>query len=245
MPKSTCKCCNQLYDNLLFVTCCICKEKYKNTCVDITSNELRILNSQKGYDWTCSKCRVIGNDLKELKALIISLQNDIKQLKAGNVQLETNPDADFEDILMEISDRQKRKNNIILFNVPEQDQSKPVTEQRESDKQEVMDILSIVDPSALEANVKPIRLGVFSESRTRPIKLSFQNEDTARKFLKNAKKIKTNAKYKNVNFSADKTKKQIEYYKKIKQELNDKINAGETNCRIKYINNVPRIVSEN
>lgn len=243
--KISCKCCKQFFEAHLMVTCCVCKDKFKNTCVDITANEVRTLNSNKGYDWTCIDCRVLGNDLKDLKALIISLQNDIKELKARNTESDKANEYDFEEILQEIADRQKRKNNIILFNVPEQDQSKPVNEQLLTENNQVMNIVKHVNPDVQLREVKSIRLGAYSPNKIRPIKLKLENENTVRQILSNSKKIRSNAAFKKVYFSSDKTKKQIEHYKKIKQELTDRLNAGESNCRIKYVNNVPRIVTEN
>lgn len=34
----------------------------------------------------CVNCRVIGKDIKDLKALLITLQNDIKELEANNTK---------------------------------------------------------------------------------------------------------------------------------------------------------------
>lgn len=78
-----CTCCNKYFerDEHLMLKCCVCGKYYKNTCVDISSSEVRIINANKGYDWSCSNCREIGNDIKSLKALIIGLQEDIQFLK--------------------------------------------------------------------------------------------------------------------------------------------------------------------
>ena len=50
---------------------------------------------------------------------------------------------------------------------------------------------------------------------------------------------------KNCSIYSDKTPKQLEYYKKRKKELTDRTNRGETNLKIKYYNDVPKIVSLN
>lgn len=247
MPASkvNCKCCNKLSEAHLAVTCSVCKDRFKNTCVDISANEVRTLNSNKGYDWTCGDCRTVGKDLKDLMALIINLQNDIKELKAEKNSSKNNFTLDFEEIVTEVSERQKRKNNIVFFNVAEQDQSVPSTERQNKDKSEVINVITIVDPEISISNIKPIRLGPFITGKTRPLKITVENEDIVKKILKNSKKVKSNQKYKNTILSADRTPKQMEYYKKVKQELNDRIAAGETNCKIKYVNNIPKIVSEN
>nr|CAH7721044.1 unnamed protein product [Callosobruchus chinensis] len=135
MPaRANCKCCNQACDSHLLVTCSVCKDKYKHSCVDITTNEVRTLNSNKGYDWTCGGCRAIGKDLKDLKSLIIQLQNEIKDLKAENARNTKHLGFDFEDVVAEACERQKRKNNIIIFNIQESDQTKPTADQIQQDK---------------------------------------------------------------------------------------------------------------
>nr|CAH7738711.1 unnamed protein product [Callosobruchus chinensis] len=110
MPaRANCKCCNQACDNQLLVTCSVCKDKYIHSCVDITTNEVRTLNSNKGYDWTCGGCRAISKDLKDLKSLIIQLQNEIKDLKAENARNTKHLGFGFEDVVAEVSERQKEK----------------------------------------------------------------------------------------------------------------------------------------
>nr|CAH7747343.1 unnamed protein product [Callosobruchus chinensis] len=246
MPaRASCKCCNQQCDNHQLVTCSVCKDKYKHTCVDITANEIRILNANKGYDWTCVDCRATGKDLNELKALIMKLQEDIKQLKTHNDRnLGTSP-VDFEEVVTEINERQKRKSNIIIFNLEEQDQSKPPAERAELDKTAVNNILRFVVPNFNLRNMKPIRLGLFSATKKRPVKLVLENSDQVRNMVVNGKKLKDSNTYRNIIIAPDRTKRQLDYFKSVKQELLQRMNAGETNIRIKFFNDVPKIVSSN
>nr|CAI5826354.1 unnamed protein product [Callosobruchus analis] len=103
------RCCNQSCENHLLVICCAYKDKFKHTCVDITLNEVRILNAYKGHEWTCVTCRAVGKDLKDLKSLIIQLQNDIKKLKAEKFQPSSISVCHFENIISETTERLKRK----------------------------------------------------------------------------------------------------------------------------------------
>lgn len=244
-PRLACKCCNQICEGHLMVTCCVCMNKFKHSCVDITANEVRTLNSNKGYDWTCIDCRVIGKDLKELKALIINLQNDIKQLKEANSATINSSEIDYEDIISEVTERQRRKKNVMVFNLPEPDQSKTPTEQVDSDKNAVDRILSAVNPNLSSANFKIVRLGSFSPTKVRPIKITTNNEDTVKTILANSKKLQSKNEFRKVRISSDRTKRQLEHYKKVKQELTDRINSGEANCRIRYFNDIPRVISLN
>nr|CAI5837874.1 unnamed protein product [Callosobruchus analis] len=246
MPaRSYCKCCNQMCESHLLVTCCICKEKYKHSCVEVTTNELRTLNANKGYDWTCKDCRVTGKDLKDLKALIIQLQNDIKDLKAENARIAESSGFSLEDVIEEISERQKRKSNVMLFNVEEPDQNKSVREQTESDINLATNILNTIAPDISLAGAKVVRLGPFAATKVRPVKIILNSPENARKILMNSKKLKNHNIYKKINVSADRTKKQLDHYKRLKQELLSRHATGDTNCRIKYINDIPRIIQVN
>nr|CAH7735796.1 unnamed protein product [Callosobruchus chinensis] len=165
MPaKSSCKCCNQLCDAHLLVTCCVCKERYKHSCVEILLT------------------RTIGKDLNDLKALIIQLQSDIQELKTENMRMAGSSSVDFEEIISEINERQKRTNNIIIFNIDEPDHSISVREQIEADKVTAVDILNQIVPDLPVASIKPVRLGLFSNTKTRPVKITFQNTDSTHKF---------------------------------------------------------------
>lgn len=244
-PRLACKCCNQICDGHLLVTCSVCKSKFKHSCVDITANEVRTLNSNKGYDWTCIDCRVIGKDLKELKALIINLQNDIKQLRESNSVATNSSGLDYEDIISEVSERQKRKKNIMIFNLPEPDQDKTPAEQMESDNRALRNILNAVTPNISSSNFRLARMGVFSASKVRPLKITTNNEETVKSILANSKKLKHKHEFKDIKISSDRTRRQMDHYRKVKQELTDRINGGETNCRIKYINDIPKVISLN
>nr|CAH7726551.1 unnamed protein product [Callosobruchus chinensis] len=227
MPaRIACKCCNQSSESHLMVTCSVCGEKFKHTCVDITSNEVTT---------GPVNCRAFGRDLKDLKALIIKLQNDISELKAEKAR----------KIIAEISERQKRKNNIMLFNVPEPDQSSALAVQVASDKNKVVEILDVVIHGSSFAAIKPTRIGTFTVSKNRPIKISLEGIDTAKNVLRNASKLKSNNNFKNIIISPDRIKRQMEHYKSVKQELDNRHNSGDINCRTKYFNDVPKIVALN
>nr|CAI5840957.1 unnamed protein product [Callosobruchus analis] len=245
--RSNCKCCNQSCENHLLVICSVCKDKFKHTCVDITLNEVRVLNANKGYEWTCVTCRAVGKDLKDLKSLYYAAPNyyypNTKQQEAEKVQSSNVSACDFEEIVSETTERVKRKKNIVVFNVDEPDQSKQLKQQVEADTNMVGDIVKYVAPSLPQRNIKTTRLGHFNSLKKRPIKITLG--DTVRKILSNANKLRNHNDFKQVIPAPDRIKRQIDYYRSVKQELMERRNAGETNCVIKYINDVPRIITLN
>nr|CAH7727250.1 unnamed protein product [Callosobruchus chinensis]CAH7764659.1 unnamed protein product [Callosobruchus chinensis] len=227
MPaRANCKCCNQACDNHLLVTCSVCKDKYKHSCVDITTSEVRTLNSNKGYDWTCGGCRAIGMDLKDL-----NYKNEINDLKAENARNTKHLGFDFEDVVAEACERQKGKITSLFSTSRNLTRPKPTADQIQQDKTAVKEIIDYIAPDLYLTDMIPFRLGTHSGSKKRPTK----NSEVVRKILKKSSTLRNSSNYKNVVVSQDRTVKQIEYYKTVKQELIDRKNAGETNIRIIYI----------
>lgn len=56
-----------------------------------------------------------------------------------------------------------------------------------------------------------------------------------------SKKLRDSSAFKNVRIVSDRTPRQNRYYNKIKQTLNERKAAGETNIYIKYFNDIPKI----
>lgn len=245
MAPSTalCVCCNKLYDQTLMAQCSICKKLYKNTCINLSGSEIRSINSKKGVEWSCEDCREFGNDLMSLKAIIIELKNDIQQLK--DEKITRSNDFDIEDVIAEINERNKRKCNLVFFGLKEQDQGQPVELRTANEKSSVENILRTIAPSINAVNIKPTRLGHYNEAKCRPIKISLPTEDQVHLAIRSAKNLRKHQIYKNISISFDRTPQQIQYYAKIKNNLAERLNSGENNLKIKYVNGVPKIMSEN
>ncbi|GJQ79947.1 hypothetical protein Trydic_g269, partial [Trypoxylus dichotomus] len=75
--------------------------------------EIRTIKSKKGVSWSCRNCNILSSDINDLKAAILSLA--AREKSAGI------DDKAFEELLAELGDRNNRKQNIIMFGVPESD----------------------------------------------------------------------------------------------------------------------------
>lgn len=87
-------------------------------------------------------------------------------------------------------------------------------------KKRVMIIVKHVNPHLALNDVKLIIFGIYITSKNRPSKLQLDNESSAKQILRNSKTIITNAAFKKVNCSTGKIKREIDHYKRVKQELN-------------------------
>ncbi|GJQ83292.1 hypothetical protein Trydic_g10061 [Trypoxylus dichotomus] len=84
---------------------------------ELSITEIRTIKSKKGVSWSCRNCNILSSDINDLKAAILSLRNDLAaREKSAGID-----DEAFEELLAELGDRNNRKQNIIMFGVPESD----------------------------------------------------------------------------------------------------------------------------
>lgn len=241
-----CVCCNKSDLSHKIINCCVCNKPYKTDCVSVTSSEARKIHLKAGFTWTCKNCLGYGNDLNSLKSALASLHDEIKILKQSlleSVKPSLSPPLEMEQIIQEISDREKRKNNIIVFGVKE-GACNTNNEQIGLDTQLVQDICSSLNVKTEGLSVS--RLGKFDRSNTdrrRPIKVCFPSETECTNILRNISKLKTNPTFSRLSIFRDRTPLQLQIYKDARAELNERLSNGETNLKIKYSKGLPTIVS--
>lgn len=127
----------------------------------------------------------------------------------------------------ELFDRQKRANNIILFNLPEKNH-------------DMEDVKELFDNTFNETvNVSgATRIGKPNRNKNRAIKVFLQNNFEVMSLISKRHKLKGT----NVYLSADLTRRQRETEKAAREELLQRRNNGESNIQLKYIHGVPKVV---
>lgn len=145
------------------------------------------------------------------------------------------------DVFAELHDRDRRRNNFIIFGQPDTNTEPNAN----NDKATAMDIITnTIHNNQIEPNaIRVFRLGKFMMGKSRPIKVVCGSPGIASKVLSNAKCLKNKANLSHLSLSSDKTPMQLKEYREVKQCLDDRIAAGETNLRIKYINGSPRVIT--
>lgn len=229
------------------IKCCVCNKLYRHSCVNITTEELHMLvDTSKGCDWTCGGCRLLGNDLKELKALILNLQKDIQDLKSNNsASTAKSQFIEIDEIINEIDQRNLRKGNMVIFGVPEKNQDLTAADVVESERNDVNKILKCIIPDNNIPVLNIKRMGVYNNSKCRPIKLFLEDEKLVKNYIMKSAALKKNRAFQKIYCSFDRTPRQIEYYKDVRKELVRRQESGESDIRIKYFKGIPKIVSLN
>lgn len=249
MSSVACSCCAKLTEKHLIVTCSVCQKNFNNGCAGVSASEARIINSKKSISWDCNNCGKIGGDMKSLKSALILLQDEIKQLKSRINDSGTNTSLNndtFEEIVREVEERRVRGKNVIVIGLPEPDSSVSNEQRLAHEKTQLKRIFSHLLPDLPFDNFSSFRLGKSNANGNRPrlLKANFQNEDIVRQLLRKSNKLKDSVDYKHIIISSDKTPKQIEHYRVLKRELEERISNGEHNIKIKYIKGIPKIVND-
>lgn len=250
MSTVNCSCCGKADPAHKTVVCHICKKNYRIACVGLSNTEARMIHTNTtGLSWTCRGCSQLGDDLNSLKATIIGLQDDIKNLKSSIQQLPVSSGSsliDTEKIVQEVAERERRKTNIIIYNYKESG-CRTNAEQVGLDAVAAKGLLDFVGLD--DVNVQVSRLGKFSfedSERCRPLKISFSSESHVVAILKRNAAIRKLDRWSGSHFSRDRTVMQRELYNHVRRELSERLSGGESNLKIKYQKGVPTIIqSEN
>lgn len=194
---------------------------------------------------SCQNCLLLMDIVKDLKATVEALKEEVEALRESMSDASHSKsfsDNQFEEVVQEMTERDRRKQNIIIFNLPEP-QVETLADKRLEDCCQVRQILQITSPTVDLTDIVPIRLGKRdpAKSTPRPIKIRLSSHDIATDILKNSKKLKAKDNFSRIVMTSDKTPRQIKYYQTIKKELDERKSKGEVNLQIKYVRGLPQI----
>lgn len=146
----------------------------------------------------------------------------------------------FPDIALQLSEKKeedeklKRKNNLILFKLPESAESEP-EEQIKADCSAVKNILEERVTISSGEVVNITRLGRKEDNKVRPLLIKFKNEEKKWEVLKSSKGLRLlrdNVSYP-LFMSVDRTLKEQQSRKILLKELRERKNNGEENLMIR------------
>ena len=220
-------------------------------CTNLTQAEQKVLSkpaNHKSFKWFCDTCEgewskvdpVLGNlvarqaaQLEALTSLVHKVMEQNTEVIKQNIKImdtmknEKKTDdvikIHVEEVLNEQHDREKIKNNIILFGLEEgteQDEEK----NKKQDVVKTKEILTHVNPDVkLDKldNATVMRIGNKQANKTRPVKIIMESQDDKNNILRNSRKLKHTDKFSKIGLTFDKTRKQQEEYRILKEKLEE------------------------
>ena len=134
---------------------------------------------------------------------------------------------------LEAKEREKRLNNVIIFNLTEST-SQLKTTKKQHDEQQILELCTEIDHNFTETDIMHMeirRLGSEDTSNPRPVQIKFPNTDNKRSILRNFHRLKNNDKFGNIKIDHDKTKQEREESKNYLKKQRDRkqlISQGNT-----------------
>ena len=208
-------------------------------CTDCNENAVRAVKNDNEIEERCKSYMAkfrqdISQEIKDsskdvedrLTTKIDSLTTEVQAIKnlAQTAQGPENATGqqNTEELLEEMKDRERRKLNLILFNVKESDKESG-EEKKADDLESVRDILSKVNINTPLS--KPTRLG--KGNAPRPLRITTASEEDKRKITKAASKLQNIAGYERCFINRDMTPTEQRAMKKLVEEKKTKQRESE------------------
>lgn len=171
------------------------------------------------------------------------LRNDIDELKQQVAKLSQAQRSDLDPLeaVKEISEREQRKNNLMVYGCIETVDE----DENESDEMKVCSIIKAVCPEVNTSNLQVKRVGKVNPERPRPIRAVLSTQKDVKSVFFRAKELRKIPRYQHLALGFDKTQEQIKEYKDLRKTMLERIQNGEENLRIKYFKDKPKIIKVN
>ena len=124
--------------------------------------------------------------------------------------LEKKVEVQFEQVMQDEREREEKKNNVMLFNVPESNKPDAI-DAANDDLSLAREILIHVSPEINFNSIQVSRIGSKKgeQNKHRPLKIKLDQTEHKFKLLKEARKLKNYTKHAKIGLSKDKTKREL------------------------------------
>ena len=254
------------------IACCVCARWIHAKCADMPKEMFNhLLENKKAHGhhfWGCEGCsKGVYEFSVQVQRLKLDLNSVKKQVEDNTASLETVKDKvkslekkveessnertqDREGILKEarsswsaeLRDREARRGNIVVHNLPEPpaDLTAPA-KRKEKDQDALMALLAdiginINKDEDIKFSVRPGKVSEDAGSKPRPLIVGFRSHALRDKVLDNARKLKHSNLFSRVSLVPDLTNQQRQEDKELQQEA-DKLNReleSEGNLNFQY-----------
>lgn len=202
----------------------VSKESLKNELKEFTDEIISFIKSE---------FKNISHQLEALNARIETFETNVSEIRAEqtrqatelNELKETVNKINASEIIGEVQDRMRRKNNIIVTGVDELF-SGNISEKQQHDEAKVNDILSELDVASIKVN-DVMRIGRQKTGVNRIVRVTLVDENSKKSILRKAKNLRSNTKFKNIYINPDRTPHEQKLFKACYLEFKERKNKGE------------------
>ena len=229
------------------IQCDLCNSWVHQCCANLSGHEYETISRMNNefIKFFCPPCsqsdsKSSPQDIKlnTLVGIVKSLQSQNEAILAVVGKLDQKIDSKVEEKLNtclkekkeETREKEDRENNLIIFNLPESDDSDEA--ETTKDKSQVNDLFLAIGSDLTDHKFEDStsclkRLGRKMAGKIRPIKVSFKETVNKHIILRKARNLKGSSRFSKVGISEDKTLTQREEDRKLRVELKLRKEKGE------------------
>lgn len=232
----------------LVIQCFLCKEFCHKACCGLTTSQFNACRGSSLLQWTCEGCKdkevfvksqieaKLDGIFQILKTMTERMEL-LERMQNVDTKIEETIENKVKEYMQEAEERDKRKLNIVIVNLPESGKES-ADDRKNDDRDRVRELVrKIPEVDAGEID-NPVRLGAFKigqNVRPRLLRMEVKSEATKQKIMKGMHNLNANKpQAQHIYINHDSTPKEREEIKKLREELKIRKEAGETNISIDY-----------
>lgn len=235
--------------NDIVIQCFLCKEFCHKNCCGLSNAQFNACRGSAQIQWTCEACgdkevmvkSQIEAKLDGIFQMLKLLTNRLESVEKDNIvaKIEETVEIKVREYMQDSEEKEKRKLNIIVANIPESDGGTP-EERQNHDRDRVRDLVSKIPDVKTEEVDSPVRLGKFKIGQNvhpRLLRMVVKTVETKKKILQGMHALNKNKTLQQrIYINNDATPKERETVRKLKEEIRQRSQGGETNLMIDYRN---------
>ena len=157
-----------------------------------------------------------------------AIDQKIAQVEIRCSKVEKASELLFSSITQEVEDRNRRRHNLIVSGIPEEEQGS-VQERREADRSKIGTLMNDLDDDWDDDDIAHVhRIGNNVSKGPRLIRVICQKKTVRNDVLRQAKKLRNHPAHKHVYINPDLTVSQRAENKRLRDELKQRRSNGET-----------------
>jgi len=196
----------------------------------LNSHTEKINQLDKKIDDLFKNFSILMEENRNLKLKIVNIEERVLCIENNKTQIQQ---YSFEhDAIQELMVRQEGSNNVILFNIPDNENG--------DNLENIKNIFT-----ALNENIKNFIIKIKSTipDRPLPVRVCLTDQSDIFTILQTQQNLKNSTNWSNIHFSPDKIMKQRDEMANLRRTLQNRRKKGEQNLIIKYVNGIPKIVN--